>query len=214
MSELCNITIDDRSLRVPAGDKVLWAALDNEIYIPHFCAVKGKARPEASCRLCFVEVDGLSSPRTACTLPAREGLVVRTRSEKVDRLVQTAFDLILSDHRLDCRNCPAHRACALQELARRRGLKLKKGRFRPLPEVRALDDSQEEFALDRSRCVLCGQCVRADREEARVGAIGFAGRGIERQVTTFHNIPLADSICTKCLLCVEACPVGALYHKG
>ncbi|MFU8795560.1 MAG: 4Fe-4S binding protein, partial [Dethiobacteria bacterium] len=44
-------------------------------------------------------------------------------------------------------------------------------------------------------------------------AIGFTKRGINRVVTTFKDLPLAESICTQCMLCVEACPVGALYYK-
>ena len=213
MSEFVNLTIDEKQIKARAGEKLLWVALENGIYIPHLCAIKEEGRPQASCRLCFVQVEGVKQPVTACTLSVKEGLVVKTRSEQVDRLVRTAFELILSDHNLNCRQCPANRACELQKIAKERKLKLRLERLKPLAREYELDESPQEFAFDRSRCVLCGKCVWADREEAKVGAIGFSARGIDRRVTTFKDLPLADSICTQCLLCVEACPVGALYYK-
>ncbi len=213
MSEEITITIDDQNIKARRGEKLLWVALDNDIYIPHLCAIKEEGRPNASCRLCFVEIEGLERPVTACTRKVEEGMVVNTRSPRIDRLVKTGFDLLLSDHNLNCRQCPANRNCALQVIAKKRKLKLKRDRFKPVDRKFALDDSPAEFAFDRSRCVLCGQCVWADRVEAEVGAIGFTKRGINRVVTTFNDLPLADSICTECKLCVEACPVGALYYK-
>ncbi len=213
MSEYVTITIDDRQIKARAGEKLLWAALDNDIYIPHLCAILEKKRPSAGCRLCFVEIEGDARPVTSCTRTVEDGMVVKTRSARVDRLVKTAFELILSDHNLKCRECPANRNCALQTIAKKRGIKLRHDRFKSIVREFEIDDSPVEFAFDRSRCVLCGQCIWADREIAKVGAIGFTNRGINRVVTTFKDLPLAESICTECTLCVDACPVGALYYK-
>ncbi len=213
MSEEVTITIDDQTIKTHRGEKLLWVALENNIYIPHLCALKDEGRPNASCRLCFVEIEGQEKPVTACSKEVENGMVVTTRSAHIDRLVKTGFELILSDHNLKCRECPANRDCALQMIAKKRGLKLKRDRFKSMEREYELDDSPAEFAFDRSRCVLCGQCVWADRVEAEIGAIGFTGRGINRVVTTFKDLPLADSICTECKLCVDVCPVGALYYK-
>jgi len=214
MSELVKITIDDREIEARAGEKLLWTALENDIYIPHLCAIKDEKRSNASCRLCFVEIEGVDHPVTACTRKVEEGMVVKTRSPHLDRLVKTGFELLLSDHDLKCAKCAANKSCALQTIAKERGLKLRQKRFKLIERDYKIDDSPAEFAYNRSRCVLCGQCVWADREEAKVGAIGFTQRGVNRAVTTFEDIPLADSICTECHLCVDACPVGALYYKS
>ncbi|MGM0651747.1 MAG: 2Fe-2S iron-sulfur cluster-binding protein [Bacillota bacterium] len=214
MSELVKIKIDDSEIEARAGDKLLWAALDNGIYIPHLCAIKDKKRPNASCRLCFVEIEGIDKPVTSCTTTVKEGMEVRTRSERIDRLIKTGFELLLSDHDLRCAECAANKNCALQKIAKDRGLKLRQKRFKLIERNYEIDESPAEFAFNRSRCVLCGHCVWADREEAKVGAIGFTGRGINRVVTTFEEVPLAESICTECHLCVDACPVGALYYKS
>lgn len=213
MSNDVTITIDEKQLQVKNGEKLLWAALDNGIYIPHLCSIREEERPNASCRLCFVEIEGINHPVTSCTRTVKEGMIVRTRSPRIDRLVKTAFELIMADHNLKCRECPANKNCALQLIAKERGLRLKQKRFKSIVREFELDDSPEVFAFDHSRCVLCGQCIWADRVEAKVGAIGFTNRGINRVVTTFKDLPLAESICTQCTLCVDACPVGALYYK-
>lgn len=213
MSRQVTITIDGQQVTATEGDKLLWVALDHGIYIPHLCGIREKEHPDASCRLCFVEVEGMPNPVTACTLPVKEGMVVRTRSERVDRLVRTAFELLLSNHRLGCAKCGKNGRCELQKIAKERGLKLKLTRMRSLLVEKPVDDSPEKFSYDPNRCVLCGRCVWADREKAKVGAIGFVRRGMDRRVATFREQPLADSPCIECLACVEACPVGALVVK-
>jgi hypothetical protein len=43
---------------------------------------------------------------------------VRTRSERVDRLVRSGFQLLMSVHDLDCKVCPAKRDCGLRTVSR------------------------------------------------------------------------------------------------
>ncbi|MCP3951942.1 MAG: 2Fe-2S iron-sulfur cluster binding domain-containing protein, partial [Desulfobacterales bacterium] len=53
------ITVDDQHLEVKEDLSLLQACLDNGIYIPNLCHLPGAYAPQASCRLCFVEVDGM-----------------------------------------------------------------------------------------------------------------------------------------------------------
>ena len=214
MSKQVTITIDGREIKAPRGEKLLWVALENEIYIPNLCAIKEKEHPSGSCRLCYVQVEGRPEPVTACTLPVEEGLSVQTRSPRVDRLVKSAFEMLLSDHRLGCGRCPRRKSCALLKIAKERGLKMRLSRLQPLKqEWEEIDESAETFVFDRSRCLLCGRCVWICQEVARVGALGFSSRGIERRVSTFQEVSLAQSVCTECGLCIDPCPSGALYFK-
>ncbi len=213
MSRTVTVTIDEKQITVPEGEKLLWAALENGIYIPHLCGIKEEERPAAGCRLCFVEVAGMPNPVTACTLPAAEGMVVRTRTPRVDRLVRTAFELLLSNHRLGCTKCAQNRNCELQKIAKARGLKLKLTRLRPIAQEMPVDDSPQLFSYDAGRCVLCGRCVWVDHNRVKVGAIGFVRRGMLRKVSTFGEVQLAESNCTQCGECVKVCPVGALTLK-
>lgn len=213
MPRQVKISIDGQEITALEGEKILWVALDNGIYIPNLCAIREAARPAASCRLCFVEVEGLPQPVPACAHGARDGLVVHTRSPRVDRLVARAFELLLTHHRLGCSRCPKNGACALQTIARERKLKLRPLHLKPLPLDLPTDDSPATFAYDPSRCVLCGRCVWACTTRSGVGALGFVQRGLARRVATFGNVPLAESSCTECGECVKVCPVGALFFK-
>ncbi|MDH7576379.1 MAG: 2Fe-2S iron-sulfur cluster-binding protein [Bacillota bacterium] len=213
MSKLVTITIDDKELKVPEGEILLWVALNQGIYIPHLCGIREAERPAASCRLCFVEIEGIPNPVTACTQSVREGMKVRTRTPRVDRLVRTAFELLLSNHSLGCAKCPKNRNCELQRIAKERGLKLKLTRLRPLLKEVSKDETPDAFIFDPNRCVLCGRCVWVDHFQVNVGAIGFIRRGMERKVATFGELKLGESRCTQCGECVKVCPVGALSFK-
>ncbi len=213
MSRKVKVVIDGKELSVPAGEKILWSALEHDIYIPHLCGIQEKDRPLGGCRLCFVEIEGENKPVTSCTRGVADGMVVHTRTPKVDRLVKTAFELLLSDHRLGCAQCPKNKNCALQRIAKERGLKLKQKRFPQIEREHSVDDTPQTFAYDPSRCVLCGRCVWKDRQVKGTGVLGFTGRSINRRVSTFMDLPMGESSCEECQECVEVCPVGALYFK-
>ena len=65
--DIVNLTIDGVNIKALKGEKVLWAARDSGIYIPHLCALRQAEEPHAGCRLCFVEVEGRPGPVTSCT---------------------------------------------------------------------------------------------------------------------------------------------------
>ena len=62
------IRVDNRKLEVKEGTNLLKACLDNDIYIPNLCYVEKMSHPPASCRLCFVEIEGEKQPIPACTV--------------------------------------------------------------------------------------------------------------------------------------------------
>lgn len=203
------LTIDGREVRAPMGRKILWVALENGIYIPNLCAIPDAGEPPAACRLCWVEVEGYPRPVTACTEPVRDGLVVYTRSPRVDRLVRTAFELLLSNHRLECSRCPKNRSCELQKIARERRIPLRVTRLKKLERDLPVDESSPVVRYDPNKCVLCGRCVWVCRQKG-TGILGFARRGFQRRVTTFLDAPLAQAGCNGCGECALACPVGSL----
>lgn len=208
-----SLTIDGRKLSAPAGEKVLWVALDNGIYIPNLCAVRERREPHASCRLCWVEVAGKNGPVTACTEPVAEGMVVNTKGEKALELARTGFELLMASHALDCGHCPANGACELQKIARVLKCPLKPKNLRILLRNLPVDTSNPVFNLDKNKCVLCGRCVWVCRHDFSSGVLGFAHRGFERTLTTFGDEPIGAERCLDCHRCVEVCPTGALAFK-
>jgi len=207
------LTIDDKKIETQEGTALLWVALDHGIYIPNLCAIRERDLPDASCRLCFVDVEGYPEPVTSCTEPAKEGLVVKTKTDRILRLQRTAFELILSTHQVDCGHCKKNKQCELQKIARHLGMKLKSKRLRSIPKGLPIDDSHPLFCYNPNKCVLCGRCVWVCKEEQKVGTLNFAYRGFNMMVSAFGGSPLGEADCTQCGKCVEACPVGALVFK-
>ena len=206
-------TIDGKKIKAAEGDNILFAALENGIYIPNLCAIREKADPPASCRLCFVEVEGEDEPVTACTEPVKEGMVVHTKGKVAKRLTRTAAELILASHPVDCGHCMKNWSCELQIIAKHLGIKLKSKRLRRLERNLPIDDSLSIFTFNPNKCVLCGKCVWVCQEQLGIGAIGFTRRGFKRIVSTYQDKPLAESRCIECGECVKVCPVGALVFK-
>jgi formate dehydrogenase major subunit len=54
-----------------------------------------------SCRLCLVEIDGRGGTPASCTTPVAEGMVVHTKSERLDRIRKGVMELYVSDHSVD-----------------------------------------------------------------------------------------------------------------
>ena len=207
-----SLTIDGREITANEGEKLLWVALDNDIYIPNLCALSDRRKPLSSCRLCFVEVVGEEEPVLACNLSVADGMRINTRGEKARQLARTAFDLLMASNVVDCGHCAANRACELQVIAHHLRAKLQGKRFTKQLRHFPIDDSSPLFIYNPDRYVLCERCVWVCRERLGIGAIGFAHRGFERMVTTFcHESIGAD--CRDCRQCVAVCPTGALAFK-
>ncbi len=209
-----SLTINDKRISCSESKTILWAAMENGIYIPNLCAIQEKTEPSASCRLCFVEVVDKNEPVVACTERVQEGMVVNTRGKNALRLARTSAELILSSHPVDCGHCLKNRSCELQKIAQHLGIKLRTKRFRKLDRNLPIDQSSSLFIYDPNKCVLCGKCVSVCREKLGIGAIGFTRRGFRRMVSTFQDKPIGQSICSQCTECVKVCPVGALAFRN
>jgi len=208
-----SLIIDGKEIKAAHDEKILWAALDNDIYIPNLCAIREASTPYATCRLCFVEIEGRDAPILACGTPVAEGMVVNTKGPKAVRLARTALELLLASHPVDCAHCPSNGSCELQKIAKHLSVKLKTKRFKKILSDLPVDSSSPIFIYDPNKCVLCGKCVWVCQKSPGRGSIGFAYRGFERRVTTFGDELISQSACQKCRECVAVCPVGALIFK-
>ena len=75
------------------------------------------------------------------------------------------------------------------------------------------DISHPFIVRDNSKCILCGQCVRACREITGVENLGLFGRGFSTVAVSAFDLPLGESKCVSCGACVNVCPTGALATK-
>jgi formate dehydrogenase major subunit/NADH-quinone oxidoreductase subunit G len=209
-----SLIIDGQEIMAEPGEKILWAALRSGIQIPHLCAMESAELPFGGCRLCLVEVEvgGRREMVTACSEPVREKMKVYAHTEKVERMRRTAFELIMSDHLIDCKNCAKRKDCELIRMASSLKMNLRPKSLRSLVRDLPADDSHPLFTYDPKKCVKCGKCVLTCQRLGK-SLLNFAYRGFDMVVTTFDHLPLVSSGCESCLECVKVCPSGALYLK-
>ncbi len=211
---MIKITVDNKEIEATEGENLLQTCLNNGIYIPNLCYINGQRSPSASCRLCFVEIEGEERPVPSCTINVRDGMVVRTDTPPVRRLQRSALRLILSTHHIDCGHCPANKRCELQRSAKKLNVRLKSDeQFRHLKEVE-VDDTHPFFNYYPNRCVLCGKCVYVCQKNHDKPLLTFAKRGLDTVITFYRDEGIFDLPCKECLACVEACPVCAITMKG
>lgn len=204
------ITIDGKRLDVPDNKNVLDCALENGIYIPHLCHHKDLS-PLGSCRMCVVEVEGQEGVTTSCTLKAKDGMQIRTKSPELERLRMLALELLLTGHPEDCSTCPKYGNCELQTLIQYIGPKT--GRMKMRTKGFRTQEENPLIVHDMNRCVLCGRCVRACNELRGVKVLQYQKKEMETYVGTLHNKLLKDADCRFCGACVEVCPTGTIRDK-
>jgi len=209
-----SVLIDGKEIIANPGEKVLWVALRSGIYIPHLCAIEEAELPFGGCRLCLVEleVDRRREMVTSCSEPVKEGMKIYTDTEKVTRMRRMAFELIMTDHHIDCGKCAKEKECELIKIASFLKMKLKPKKLRSLVRDLPVDDSHPLFAFDPNKCVKCGKCVWLCQRKGK-SFLNFAYRGFGMIISTFDGIPLSSTECESCLECVMVCPTGALYFK-
>lgn len=202
------LSINGMTVRAKENATVLDVANEVGIYIPTLCH-----HPDlptfGACRVCMVDVNGRLE--TACRAPVWDGMVIRTDTEEVRNVRRANVNLILTNHSQDCQTCAKNNNCQLQEVSAFVGVTPEgmEG-FRRFVTDLEPDQSNPCFSIDRSKCILCGICIRTCEEINGVGAIDFAFRGNKTSVSVLGNKPLRDSTCESCGECVERCPTAAL----
>jgi len=183
------LQIDGKEVEAREGMTVLEAAKEAGIEIPTLCYHE-KLKPYGACRICSVGVERKGRARmvASCGYPVEQGLVVRTRSPKIDRIRKTLIELIAPTAMVN-----GDVAGQIKKLAKEYGANIH--RFEP------------RFKGRPTRCILCGQCVRYCDEVIGEHAIGFVGRGIERRVAFF---PERAKACLVCQACFDLCPTGKI----
>ncbi len=208
MANMVNLTIDGKKVQAPEGVNLIDAAELNGMHIPNLCYLKG-LKGIGACRLCLVEIEGLKAPMIACTTKVKEGMVVNTKTEKVQEVRRFVIDLIVSMHPLDCMTCTKAGLCHLQQYAY--DFEIKESSFSRKKFGYPTDEANPFIKRDPEYCILCARCVRVCKEQG-TNVLEFMGRGVGSKVVTAEDKPLQESGCTFCGSCVDVCPVNALLE--
>ncbi len=206
-----HVTIDGKLVEVPAGSTVLEAAERAGIVIPTLCH-HPDLTPVGACRLCVVEVEGMRGPATACTLPATEGMVVRTQTQALTDVRRFVLTMLLTDHPNDCMKCEVDGRCELQNWVYAYQVEWPEhtGKRHQYP----IDsDPNPVVFVDMNKCILCGRCVRTCQEIQGCNVWNFSQRGFDTQIVAGANQTMLEADCESCGNCVAYCPVGALFDK-
>jgi formate dehydrogenase major subunit len=206
------LTIDGRQVSVPPGTSVMAAAAMIDNLIPKLCATDS-VEAFGSCRLCLIEIDGRKGTPASCTTPAEAGMIVRTKTPRLERLRKGVMELYISDHPLDCLTCSANNDCELQAQAGNVGLRDVRYGYDGANHLKApTDASNPYFTFESSKCIVCSRCVRACEEVQGTFALTILGRGFDSKVGT-GGVDFLSSECVSCGACVQACPTATLNEK-
>lgn len=180
MSEIL-LEIDGKAVKADEGTTLLDAARSAGIVIPTLCHHE-KLEPYGVCRMCTVEVEvrGRKNYVVSCLYPVAPDLVVRTRSEKVDKVRRVILEELLAH---------APNSPELVDLAQAYGA------------------DKDRFEKDPSFCILCGLCVRYCAEIKEKNAVGFIDGGARRGIRFIPEIAAKE--CWSCQECFALCPTSA-----
>ncbi len=206
---MAKVIIDGREIEAKQGEMLLPTALDNGVFIPHYC-FHPKLSIDGSCRLCLVKVEGIPKLTIACNTPVRDGMVVDTCCEEVAKARRGVMELLLVNHPLDCPICDQAGECYLQDYSFEFGTGTGRSREVRRKLLKRVDIGPR-VVFDQERCILCRRCVRFCREISKTGELGVFNLGDQSRVDVFPGAPLANdySLCT-----ADICPVGALLDKN
>ncbi len=191
---MINLEMDGKRVEAREKATILEAAREAGIEIPTLCH-HDKLAPYGACRICSVEITkgGRTRIVAACGYPVEEGLVVKTRSPRLNRLRKLIIEMVAPMAKVG--ESPVG---DLRKLAHEYGANL--NRFVSWVKV------------EPTRCILCGLCVRYCEEVAGADALGFIGRGIEREVVSSPEV--SNEVCQLCQECFDICPTGKLRSEN
>jgi NADH-quinone oxidoreductase subunit G len=212
------VTIDGRQLNVPDGRRLnaIEAARRSGVEIPHYCYHPGLS-VVGSCRMCLVEV-GLPDPKTGrlrmqpklvpgCNLAVSDGMVVLTRSPKVQEAQAMVEEDLLLRHPIDCPICDKAGECLLQDYFFRYGRAARRTDLMPFTSRRR---DLGDVLLFVERCVLCTRCVRFCAEQSGSNELMVVHRAAREEIDVMPGYPLRNNLSGNV---VDLCPVGALGDK-
>src|ERR1700681_1383708 len=201
------LTINGIAVEVPPGTTVLQACQQAGIEVPHFCYHERLAIA-GNCRMCLVEQEKSPKPIASCAMPAGEGMVIHTQSEKAKKARHGVMEFLLINHPLDCPICDQGGECDLQDQAMAYGV----DSSRYHENKRAVEDKYIGALVKTvmNRCIHCTRCVRFSTEVAGVPELGAIGRGEDMEITTYLERAMTSELQGNV---VDLCPVGALTSK-
>ncbi len=203
---MLKLTIDGKEIEARENQTILEVAKENGIYIPSLC-YHPKLSLIKSCRVCLVDVEGYEMPVASCATPVLEGMIIHTKTERVEKMRHEALKLLLVNHPLDCPICDAGGECMLQNRVYDFGIE--RNEYPPEPvEKPSAEYGTPLIRKWPDRCVMCLRCVHACIDVPGADVLEVAEHGF----TSFIQAARKEN-CISCGECLHVCPVGALTEN-
>jgi len=195
-----NFKIDGIDVIAQKGESILDAARRIGAYIPTMCYLP-KTTPNASCRMCSIEVKGQNGFILSCNTPPIEGLEVVTDSDALYTERQNIMKMYNVNHPLQCGVCDKSGECDLQNKT------LDFGVDTQTFAVRDQARKKKKWGVhtyDPGLCIMCEKCTAVCNEVVGSEALFIKPGGYKSEI----DIRLKN--CIQCGECISVCPVGAL----
>ena len=204
------VTIDGRRIEVHTGQTILEAAKTVGVVIPTLCH-HADLKPVGSCRLCLVEVEGLSHQVPACASPAEPDMIVHTDTPSIVHARKFVLESFLQ-HYIE----PAGQQLAFDSefmhWVRHYGVNYRDDR--PAPRYQPDSDSHPFIRVDLNQCILCTRCVRACEEVQGCFVWKLGARGVDTRIVAGTGQTMLEAGCESCGACAAYCPTGALLDRS
>ena len=198
--KMINFKIDGIDVSAKKGESIIEAARRVGAYIPTMCYLP-KTTPNASCRMCSVEVKGQDGFILSCNTPPVEGIEVITDSDELYRERQNIMKMYNVNHPLQCGVCDKSGECDLQNKT------LDFGVAEQTFAVRDQARKKKKWGVhtyDPGLCIMCEKCTAVCNEVVGSEALFIKPGGYKSEI----DIRLKN--CIECGECISVCPVGAL----
>jgi NADH-quinone oxidoreductase subunit G len=207
---MARVTVDGKVVEVPNDANALEACRAAGVDVPHFC-YHPRLSIVGQCRMCMVEVEGVPKIQASCTVPVRDGMVIKASTEKALAARNATMEFLLINHPLDCPICDQAGECKLQDNAVGAGLPVSRT-SEPRRQFPGYDRTPigPHVIADMTRCIQCTRCIRFCAEITETGELAFVERAGHTFVWT-HEGHALDNDLSACA--ADVCPVGALTTK-
>ena len=203
------LTIDDRTVEVPEGTKVIDAAAQVGIEIPRFCYHPALGSVGA-CRVCAVKF--LQGPfkgvQMSCMVDAADGMVVSTTDPEAVDFRRHVIEWLMINHPHDCPVCDEGGHCLLQDMtvSGGHGLRLYQGDKRTYLD----QDLGPLVQHEMNRCIQCYRCSRYYQEFSGYRDLGVMGIASRVYYGRFRPGPLESPFSGNL---IDICPTGVYTDR-
>ena len=208
---MVSISVNNQIFLIKSTLNLIEACKYIGVVLPRFCYHE-KLSIAANCRMCLVEISGVSKPITACSHTIVSNLNVFTNTPFIKKARENILEILLLNHPLDCPICDQGGECDLQDQVKTFGSFYSRFYLSNKRKVKNKKCSPLIKTI-MTRCIHCTRCVRFGSEVAGIELLGTLNRGVSTEIGGYFSKLLKSEVSGNV---IDLCPVGALtartYH--